>query len=775
MRVEKGFVVKRALLLACLFLTVPSLCGCVPDQDDPEKSSDAGQLSGTYYASALGNVAVQVQNAVVGDPSWFSAASSERLDLGSLGIPDDTTGVPILSQMCPTGTGTAVVQLTWLDGRDADNRFWVKGIGTGAGTMVGVLRNRVSGEQVGTYEGGGHLRTAGGGDLTIPASCAGVNIPLGAPVLAFRIERPAPPVAELARTEYRTVPCGADMRGIAQRGTMVESRVVRFGTDGTITPADPEAGWSAESIGSCISDAIVEATSDTRADGGSIILDNFADVAAQGFKRLLEEQLRMDCAQTSISSDIVRKDTGGAQSRSKSQKSIDTCTKTVASPAGKQVGDTTAGEATDTRDVCVERSSTSPQKAFLGVESGTLTSALSGTAYVDRVVDNRTLSSNAAQAGERTKWVPRPAIDCTSNDTYVANCADVPGKPSGRDVSETGGKWKETAIEGEAGHAAAQSGGLLMECLFGCLTMTGGNEQALNWDYLRSKEARHGPGSTTTALGSRTAGSWADQDSFIANFAYGAFSVPAASNQCLIQKREVQLECPLAYDASKQASWQPYELSPTTDFMTTLLPGGSYAGAAGVVYQGSLERGETPGLVEVTWESCNIKGCATATEAAGPGLEAYIKSWTYTDASSVSGAASSVQTIMMNKDGQVLDYRPDIVTGPRLEYVGRYSVPLHCGRIEHRDITWPAMTFYYVCRSGSGLPVFGSSGSCRWEVWPSAATITEIVTREWSGESALVGTWSRPVVRYRSEFGTWTRVEDIPNPLVTVYPLPVYL
>ena len=73
---------------------------------------------------------------------------------------------------------------------------------------------------------------------------------------------------------------------------------------------------------------------------------------------------------------------------------------------------------------------------------------------------------------------------------------------------------------------------------------------------------------------------------------------------------------------------------------------------------------------------CNIKGCTNATESAGPGLE----------------------------------YRPSIIAGPRLEYVGNRSIPLHCGRIEQRSINWPVIVFYWV--------INGRTGAGHWEAWP---------------------------------------------------------
>ena len=145
--------------------------------------------------------------------------------------------------------------------------------------------SRVSSDQVGTYDGSTSLQMASGAALALPASCSGVSIPLGAPVLVFRIERPAAPVTEMARTEFRSVPCENDgRRALQQRGTMVQSRVVRYTAEGVITPSDPNVGWATEELGNCVSDAIVTADGVANAEGGSIALDNFADLAAQGME-----------------------------------------------------------------------------------------------------------------------------------------------------------------------------------------------------------------------------------------------------------------------------------------------------------------------------------------------------------------------------------------------------------------------------------------------------------------------------------------------------------
>ncbi len=69
-------------ILAFAFSVI--LGGCIPDEKDPGQSSDIGQLNGAAYAAALGAIALQAQNAVVGDPSWFSVSNALALDLAAM-------------------------------------------------------------------------------------------------------------------------------------------------------------------------------------------------------------------------------------------------------------------------------------------------------------------------------------------------------------------------------------------------------------------------------------------------------------------------------------------------------------------------------------------------------------------------------------------------------------------------------------------------------------------------------------------------------------------
>ncbi|MBU6234760.1 MAG: hypothetical protein KGQ41_02860 [Alphaproteobacteria bacterium] len=749
------------MLIALLCST--ALSACLPEEKDPGKVSDAGKLNGDFYASSLGNLAVQIQNRVVGDPTWFTSTSGNLVTLANMGIENNINGSEVKSMICPTGSGTEVLHLTWIDGRGSDNHFKAKGIGTDTGAMIGALRERVAGDQVGTYNGGTSLETASGTTVSIPSSCASISIPVGAPVLAFRIERPAAPVSQLSRTEYRTVDCPTDIRGMKQRGTQVQSRKVSFNSDGTMVTyngntavplaTNPDAGWSTDSLGACVSDVIVTATSSTQTNAGSVLLNNFADVAASSLKQTLENQLKMDCSTASISSDVVKKNEAGQDVRNTTGKNMSSCTVAQAAAATSTLTDTAQTTLADTRDVCVEKGTVSV-RSFLSVPTGTLTSNLSGTAYVDRIIEKVALSSDSTNRGEREKWVGRPAISCTSADTYVANCNQVPGAPSGPDLALAGSKWNYRDVS-NYGNNEAWYNKMLGFCFIGCTYATGGGAYTLNWNYFNSKQTLHGPTSTTTAVGSRFAADWTDRFTyFTPNFQFQPFTVPAATNQCLIRTREIQLNCPLSYDGSKQAGWYPYELGAGSGYYTTLIPGGSYGGDVGGAYNSVRNSGDTPGLVWLNWKECNIKGCNYWTDYAGPGTDAYIKSWTYYDTSSYSGAGTTVQTIMMNKEGQMADYQPAIFSGPSLRYKGTYTVPLHCGRIERRDFSWPG----YVLQASCG----GKGGCSYWWAW-SPVTISEVIVREWSGSDSVNGTWSQPSVYYTSAYGSWSSLGAIPG------------
>jgi len=779
----------RHVLMLGVLLATGLVSACLPDAKDPDKTtSDAGQITGDYYAAALGNIALKIQNGVVSNASWFTTqTNSMQLNLASMGIDANMLAAPVKSSICPTGSGSEVLQMTWIDGRDATGKFTIKGMGSDAGRLIGELRTRVATDQVGQYTGGTSLAMESGSTLTMPASCANMSMPVGAPVLVFRISRPAAPVSEMSRTEYRTAPCADDIRGRAMRGTMVQSRVVKYLADGSITPSSPNAGWNSDDIGQCVTDTDVVGTKNaTNTTGASAALGNFADIVAQGMKSMLESQLQMGCTNGTVSKDAV---VDGR--RDQSSKTIDTCKSVNITATGTSIDETGISNNADRRNVCPRYADVT--RSILGVSTGRYisdygSSAPTNVAYIERVVDKVDLSTDTTNQGQREVWVGK-AINCAGTDDYIVNCSNVPKRPTGPEDS-TISKFlnhnidyykhlsdNPNALAAVVGAALAVYTAYLMASmvfaflaplallalLFGSTTtMIGNGSYVINWDYFHSIHTYHGSSSTTTAHRGLHATSWTDPyQYFIPNFnvppATLGWHVPAGTNQCRIMKREIQLDCPLNYDASKQANWYPYELPANSPFMTTMIPGGSYGGDVGKFYDIIKVAGDTPALAWLDWKKCNIKGCDYWTDYAGPGTDSYIKSWTYGDSSSVGGPGSTVQTIMMNKDGQKQDYTPTIVSGPLLEYVGKYVVPLHCGRIESGTRSWPSVVYYQDC---------GGKGGCKTRSYNSSVGITETTTREWSGDNATDGTWSRPVTVWTSPYGTWGSLNDIPNPIV---------
>lgn len=745
-------VLNRLLLAALVSL---GLAACVPEDTDPARSVDAGKLGVSYTAAGLGNIAVQLQNSIVSDAAWFTQSTGSALNLAAMRLGDTLAGARVRSHICPAESGREVIQLTWLE--RSGGTAQTKSSGGGDGGLMAGLRERVAADQVGRVGNNGTVELVSGGGIGIPSSCGNLRIDPGTVVLAFRIARPAAPVQQLSKTEYRTVPCPRDMRGLEQRGTQVQSRVVSFSATGEIFPRDPEAGWRTDAIGTCVPDIVVTATGSTVEGAGTVALERFADRAAQGLRDVLQQQLQMDCATTAIQSDVIRNAEQGKGVREQRIKTIDTCTKATASAAGLPVGDRADTRAADRRDLCVERG-TVVVKPFLGVATGTLATALSGTAWVERVVDKVMLSTNGDRRVEREKWVGKD-ISCVAADSYVTNCANVPGAPGGPDFGAAA-KWNTRNIA-HYGNNEAWYNKIINFCFIGCTYATGGGAYTLNWDYFRSKQTLHGPQSTTTATGSRLASTWLDANRYFApRFVPRSYVVPPATNQCLIRRREIQLDCPLRYDAARQAGWSPAVLTASSGFQTTMIPGGSYGGDVGAAYNSVRNRGETPGLVWLNWKKCNIKGCDSWTDYAGPGTNAYIKSWTYGDRSSVGGQSASVQTIMMNRDGQLLDYQPTILSGPLLRYPlqGRYTTPLRCGRIEAATYAgWPVLVRYRSCNR---------KGRCQILSYMSSTVVTQRVVREWLGESATVGTWSLPLEYYTSSYGSWSSLGAIPNPIV---------
>src|SRR5690606_22903877 len=106
----------------------------------------SSQETGNFYGAALGNLALQVQNAVVSDPAWFSNSSADgELNLANMGVKTDGIPANVRSYLCKISEdSTARMQITWIDGRDENDKFLMKGTGSDSATLMSALRARVS-------------------------------------------------------------------------------------------------------------------------------------------------------------------------------------------------------------------------------------------------------------------------------------------------------------------------------------------------------------------------------------------------------------------------------------------------------------------------------------------------------------------------------------------------------------------------------------------------------------------------------------------------------
>lgn len=353
------------------------------------------------------------------------------------------------------------------------------------------------------------------------------------------------------------------------------------------------------------------------------------------------------------------------------------------------------------------------------------------------------------------KWVGRTTdVNCVSSDVFVVACGKVPGAPpKSADFNAATNKWNKQSVKGYTDKSFFDS--LFGVCLFSCEKFKGGSVWTLNWNYFKEQKTLHADTATTQAVGSRSSTSWQDNiENFTLNFVSGSYTVPSTTNQCRVRYKEIQLDCPLAYESAKQAGWTPFELG--WNNVTTLLPGGSYSTKyAGKIYHDSLKKGDAPGLVEVKMEKCSFFDCDTKTYRAGPGLNAYIKSWRYSDRSSIGTAQSSVQTVMLDTEPQIYDFVPGIDPGPLLRYNKReYIRGLHCGRLERRSLgDWPVSIRTTSC----------NTKGCTTSTTSTTTQVTEVVRREWYGDNATVGTWSQPSIRYETAYGNFT---TLTNPIV---------
>lgn len=779
------------------------LAGCLPDENKaPDQVSDAGKLSGGYYASALGNTAVLIQSAVVTNPTWFNATNGQSITLGDIGI-DPQIGIPVGNAVCPAVGTPRVTLLTWLDSRKPDNTFLLKGAAGGVGEMMASLRTRLSMDQLGTYEANGNIRLADGSVMNVPSTCSVgmMNIPVGAPVVAFVADKPSAPINEMTRTEYRTRPCGPDpISGLQQNGTAVESRKVGFKSDGTIVtyvngvaqPYNPLLGWSTEDMGQCIPAVSVDVANTTRLNNqASTALNNFADFAAQGMRDALQNQLQFDCVKANVSSKTVNRDTGQLI---EGGRVIDTCRKTALTNTGATNVDNIIGDPLDVRNLC-PRAENGPRN-MLGRVDGVFSANMAGNAIVRRTVQQiDSVTDSAVRGNLRYIWTggQRPGdVNCSGRELFRATCGVVPGAPTGKLEDTTVEKWITKnlneldnfmnggavflLVAGGMMYSAAAMGALavfgflgiffmFLGLLFMWSTDMGSSRVWLfNYNFLNTIHTYHVASDTTQARRDLSTTEWQDPyNYFIANFHLPAgtlgWYVPPSTNACRIMERENQRKCPQNYNASKEDARAPRVLNRGEDFKITILPGGDYGSdEAGDLYNKLRSAGFSVGLVKIKQTKpfgCGFLGLRSCTRwlEAGPGTDAYLESWTRSNGtSSVTGGTSTVQTILMNKDGQKKDWTPTILNGPLLRYKDKYSELLLCGRIEHKVINWPARITTTSCNS-KGCNSSTSNGT---------VPITEKVVREWEGESDTNGTWSKPKVVYTSAYGNWNSLSDIP-------------
>ncbi|MCB1538110.1 MAG: hypothetical protein H6865_02290 [Rhodospirillales bacterium] len=622
----------RKLAMTALCFGLLTLSACLPEEQDANKalSSATGRLSAEYYASGLGNVAVQIQNAIISDPSWSSKVDAGwSLDLAAFGLSPDAMGAPVKSAICSSG-GTQVTHITWIDGRDSTTgNFQVRGIGTNAAAVVNGLRSRLAGDQVGTFSNGtvtlAHPDASGNSTVNLTGDCATANIPAGAPVVVLKIDRPAVPASDMARTEYRTMACDT-----GSHGTRVEKRVVTYKKDGTFETT----GWQADTAGNCVPDIAITVTDKEFKTGeGSADLSNFAAVA---LKDLLAQKLQMDCTQANIS----KKETGTGDAN----KALDTCGLKASGSGAQGVTDTDTTDQSDTRILDCAGVTAVTKMAFVNLlGTGTSTTTWrTGTATLVRVIDKSQvdISHNTQDAGRRAKWIGTD-ISCGGDEYFTVTCDKVPGAPATAPrVSNQ--KWYAMPVL-SWGRDKTWFPDLTGICFFGsCTQMVGGIMTFLNFDYFTGTDLRQYVSTTTRRdMGART---WIDPQTF-KPLPEATSRWTISDNQCTWSTRVAIVNCPYDYDPSAQGNWLPttivtpgsgwnsttgyYKAASYPGLPVALDPGVPYNGTkAGLIYVLSRAQGYYTSSVLLQWQRCNIKGCSNWFEYAGPGENAYIKSWT---------------------------------------------------------------------------------------------------------------------------------------------------
>ncbi|HEY8963494.1 MAG TPA: hypothetical protein VIN59_03405 [Alphaproteobacteria bacterium] len=415
-----------------------ALTACLPEDKDPNamaQTSAGAQETGGFYGAALGNIAMQLQGIVVSDPNWFAGLSaSQELNLTNLGIRPEGIPADIKSYMCSMGADQPWMQVTWIDGRDAANNFALKGIGDNGAMLMSTLRARLSADQLGTALGNNRVAMTNNSTTTIPGDCGALNIPVGAPVIAFIIDQPATPTTTLSRTEYQSVDCnpaGTLEANKTMTGTKVQKRTVNYDplgnrtvtVGGTQVPYTATVGWQDEEMGECINAVRITTVINDSTTGAGASVDTFANMAV-ALKGILDAQIRsMDCRNRTVTSKE-----GSAQA---SSTTVNTCAN-GATVTGKTEVKEAAGANNDTDEKVLKCDGPLSYTSTITGLSGGFTAAWTGTVTLVRDRTNKTVSTNQNQI-QVAKWVGKIVgsqhfVQCDASIT--ADCQRIDQAPT---------------------------------------------------------------------------------------------------------------------------------------------------------------------------------------------------------------------------------------------------------------------------------------------------------------------------------------------------------
>ncbi|MAZ00216.1 MAG: hypothetical protein CMH32_06760 [Micavibrio sp.] len=177
------------------------------------------------YGQNLEGFAAAIQNEIVTGQGTGNAflGGSDSVDAV---LASNALSGAMMNEMDAVYCDGSDLQLTWMDSRDADDNFFVKGLGRQAGErIVAGLSGRIDGAQIGVYDGIS-IQMADGTAQAVPSevNCGSVavDIPVGAPVMVFANIAAAAGQVDLAqRYEYRTEECGVDGQGNPQSGSVL--------------------------------------------------------------------------------------------------------------------------------------------------------------------------------------------------------------------------------------------------------------------------------------------------------------------------------------------------------------------------------------------------------------------------------------------------------------------------------------------------------------------------------------------------------------------------